>query len=238
MNLEPVAEGIDRWVMPEAAMNAYVIASAGEALVVDPGTLPSRASALRDAIEARGDRVVGVVITHAHWDHFLALAAFGDVPSYAHSGAIEHIHAHPEEHRAAGVASMTAESEDGTEAELWRMPVPVPRVPVEDEHVLMVGSLRVVLEPLEAAHTAGDLVVHVDPVGVTLTGDVVEVDADPQWGPESDLEGWLRALEGLGERGRPTLLPGHGAPTDAARLEHHRALIVASMPDGEPPRND
>lgn len=238
MSLEPVADGIDRWVMPEAAMNSYVISSAGEALVVDPGTLPSRASALRDAVEARGDRIVGVVITHAHWDHFLALAAFGDVPSYAHSGAVEHIEAHPEEHRAAGVASMTAESEDGTEAELWRMPVPVPGVPVEDEHVLMVGSLRVVLEPLETAHTAGDLVVHVDPVGVTLTGDVVEVGADPQWGPDSDLEGWLRALEGLGERARPMLLPGHGPPTDSSRLDHHRELIVASIPGGAPPQND
>ena len=238
MTLERVAEGVDRWIMPEAAMNAYVISSAGEALVVDPGTLPSRAAALREEIEARGDRVVGVVVTHAHWDHFLAIEAFAGVPSFAHPAAIEHIHAHPDEHRAAAVASLHEGTEQGTEAELWRMQVPAPSVPIEREHVLLVGDQRVTLEPLDTAHTAGDLLVHVDPVDVTITGDVVEVGADPQWDAESDLRGWLSVLTHLRVHGRTTLLPGHGDPADGSRLEHHRQLFDAQLASPELPEGD
>ena len=51
MTLARIAPGVDRWVMPEASMSAVVVADAGEALVVDPGTLPSRAAELRAAIE-------------------------------------------------------------------------------------------------------------------------------------------------------------------------------------------
>ena len=234
MTLQAVAEGVHRWVMPEAAMNSYVVASRGEALVVDPGTLRSRASAFREAIEARGDRIVGVVVTHAHWDHFLALGAFLDVPSFAHPAAIEHIHAHPDEHRAAAVASLTDSTEQGTEAELWRMPVPVPSVPIENEHVLLVGDLRVTIEPLDTAHTAGDLLMHVDPVNVTITGDVVEVGADPQWDAGSDLRGWLSVLTHLRVHGRATLLPGHGDPADGSRLEHHRQLFDEQLAGDQP----
>lgn len=215
-------------------MNAYVVASAGEALVVDPGTLRAHASALREAVETRGDRIIGVVVTHAHWDHFLALDAFSDVPSFAHPAAIEHIHAHPDEHRAAAVASLTDNAEQGTEGEPWRMPVPVPSVPTENEHVLLVGDLRVTIEPLDTAHTAGDLLVHVDPIDVTLTGDVVEVGADPQWDAGSDLRGWLSALTHLRVHGRATLLPGHGDPADGARLEHHRQLFDAQLAGDQP----
>ncbi|WP_293694523.1 MBL fold metallo-hydrolase [uncultured Agrococcus sp.] len=224
MQLERVADEIDRWVMPEASMNAYVIASNGEALVVDPGTRPSRAKLFREAIEARGDRVVGTVVTHPHWDHFLALASFEGVPSYAHTQAVEHIMAHPTEHRAAGLAQ-GAEGE--ADEELETVAVVVPSVPVADSYTMFVGTQRVTLEPQPTAHTLGDLVVHVEG-SATIAGDLVEVGADPQWDDASDLDGWLQALDAIEERGERILLPGHGAPTDRSRLAHHRELFVAA----------
>lgn len=226
MQLEQVADGVDRWVMPEASMNAYVIADSGEALVVDPGTLPERAHALRQAIESRGDTVIGVVITHAHWDHFLALSAFDDVPVFAHPAAIDHIMDHPTDHLAAGLAGL-----DDTDAEsLAGARIAVPDVPVAQLHRLLVGGIPVILDPQETAHTVGDLLVHVGDA-VTITGDLVETDADPQWDDDSDLEGWGRALDVIGEHGAATLLPGHGRPTDQSRLEHHRSLFAASRAD-------
>ena len=223
MELERVADGIDRWVMPEASMNAYVIADGGEALIVDPGTLPSRAVRLREAVEARGDRIIGVIITHAHWDHFLALSAFEGIPAFAHPTAIDHILEHPTEHLAAGIASLGGE--DG--ALLERSRVMAPDVPVAELHRLTVGAVGVILDPQETAHTTGDLLVHVG-ADVTITGDLVEADADPQWDDTSDLDGWTRALDVIDEHGATTLLPGHGSPVGPARLEHHRALFAAS----------
>lgn len=221
MNLEPVAAGIDRWVMPEATMNAYVIASEGEALVVDPGTLPSRGRLLREAVEARGDRIVGTVVTHPHWDHFLALEAFAGIPTYAHVDAVEFIAEHPDEHRAAALADA-----GGDEEELHTLRVVAPEVPVTEAYTMLVGQQRVTLEPQPIAHTPADLTIRVEGVA-TITGDLLEVGADPQWDDSSDLDGWMRALDAIEAYDEPVLLPGHGERADATRIGHHRDLFVS-----------
>lgn len=222
MQLERVADGIDRWVMPEAAMNAYVIASQGTAMIVDPGTLPSRARQLRTAVEERGDQIIATVITHPHWDHFLALGAFDGIPSYAHSDAIEFIMRYPDEHRAAGLANAGDDDE-----ELHTLRVVAPAIPIGEGYTMLVGALRVTLEPQPIAHTLGDLIVQIDGVA-TITGDLVEVGDDPQWDDGSDLDGWMRALDAIEDHGESVLLPGHGAPTGSARIDHHRELFVAA----------
>lgn len=219
----PVAPGIDRWVMPEATMNAVVIADGGEALVVDPGTLPARAAELRAAIEARGERVVATVITHAHWDHCFALSAFAEVPSYAHPAAIAELAEHGEAQREAVLGFSTGQTADAVRA----LPIVPPSVAVPAVHRIRVGSLEVELEPLGPAHTAGDLVVHVPAAGVTIAGDLVETADDPQTDGSTDIAGWLAALDRLASHAQPLLVPGHGEPCGHERLEHHRALLSA-----------
>lgn len=221
--LVAVAPGVDRWVMPEAAMNAVVVADGGEALVVDPGTLPSRATALRTAVEARGDRVVGVVVTHAHWDHFFALEAFADVPCYAHPTAVEEIREQAESQRAEVLGFAGPE----TVEQLRALTITAPGVGVAAPLTLRVGALEVLLEPIGRAHTGGDLVVHVPAAGVTVAGDLVETADDPQLGDSGDASGWLGALDRLARSGQPLLVPGHGDPCGHERLDHHRALLAA-----------
>ncbi|WP_206447438.1 MBL fold metallo-hydrolase [Agrococcus sp. KRD186] len=219
--LLPVVPGIDRWVMPEAAMNAVVIADAGEALVIDPGTLPSRAAELRAAIEARGDRVVGVVITHAHWDHCFALSAFGDVPSFAHPSAIAELRAHGEAQREAVLGFSTGATADAVR----HLEIVLPGTAVPEPRTLRIGALEVELEPLGPAHTGGDLVAHVPAAAVTIAGDLVETADDPQLDGSTDVSGWLRALDRLAAHAQPLLVPGHGEPCGHERLAHHRALL-------------
>jgi glyoxylase-like metal-dependent hydrolase (beta-lactamase superfamily II) len=226
--LEAIAPGIDRWLMPEASMNAIVIADGGEALVVDPGTLPARAAELRAAIEARGDRVVGVVVTHAHWDHCFALGAFADVRSYAHPAAIAELREHGERQRSAALASAAGAAADA----LRRLPIPLPSVAVETPHRLRIGALTVELEPVGHAHSRGDLVVHVPAAAATLAGDLVETAGDPQLDEQTDVGGWLRALDRLEAHGQPLLVPGHGDPCGHERLAHHRALLAARARSG------
>lgn len=222
---EPLAvvPGVDRWVMPEASMNAVVVADGGEALVIDPGTLPTRAATLRAAVETRGDRVVAVVVTHAHWDHVFALSAFDDVPSYAHPEAVRDVREHGETQRESvlGLAS-------GPTAEALRaLEIVEPRVGVPAPRRLRVGALEVELEPLGPAHTAGDLAVHVPALGVTVAGDLVETADDPQTDDSTDVAGWLEALDRLAAHAQPLIVPGHGDPCGHERLEHHRELLSA-----------
>lgn len=219
--LLPVAPGVDRWVMPEAAMNAVVLADAGEALVVDPGTLPSRAAELRAAIEARGDRVVAVAITHAHWDHCFALAAFGDVPCFAHPAAIAQLREHGEAQREAVLGFSTGATADAVR----HLEIVLPGTAVPEPRTLRVGALEVELEPLGPAHTGGDLVLHAAAARVTIAGDLVETADDPQLDDSTDISGWLRALHRLAVHAQPLLVPGHGDPCGHERLAHHRALL-------------
>lgn len=220
--LLPVAPGVDRWVMPQAAMNAVVIADRGEALIVDPGTLPDMAADLRAALEERGDRLVGVVITHAHWDHCFALGGLPEVSAYAHPVAIAELRDHGEDQR----QQVLGISSPQTAAALRKLTIVVPEEPVRTPRTLAVGSLEVQLEPIGRAHTGGDLVVHVPGAGVTVTGDLVETAGDPQVDDSGDLTGWLTALDLLAARAQPLLIPGHGDPCGHERLEHHRALLT------------
>lgn len=224
--LLPVAPGIERCVMPEARMNAVVISDGGEALVTDPGTLPERAAALRAELEGRGDRIIGVVITHAHWDHCFALSAFADVPSYAHPTCIDELQEHGEAQREAVLGFTSGAVADA----VGRLEIVPPSTAVLEPRTLRVGNLDVELEPLGPAHTGGDLVLHLPAAGVTIVGDLVETADDPQLDESSDVHGWIAALDRLAAHAQPLLVPGHGEPCDHERLEHHRALLEARGP--------
>ncbi|WAC65095.1 MBL fold metallo-hydrolase [Agrococcus sp. SL85] len=221
MTLERIAPGIDRWVMAEASMSAVVVADAGEALVVDPGTLPERAAELRAAVEARGDRVVAVAITHAHWDHCFALSAFEGVPMLAHPVAVDELREHGEAQRQAVLGFARPATAEGVRA----LRIVLPDVAVPERRALRVGGLEVVLEPLGPAHTGGDLVVHVPSAGASIVGDLVETADDPQADDSTDVAGWIAALDALAAGAQPLLVPGHGDPCGHERLAHHRALL-------------
>ncbi len=64
--------------------NTYVVASMGEAVIIDPGpTIPAHMDAVRE--ETAGYRVAGIFVTHYHPDHAPAANPFGEefgVPVY------------------------------------------------------------------------------------------------------------------------------------------------------------
>lgn len=73
----------------EATTNVVVLASRRGLVVVDTGVLPSRAAALRAAIEREMGRkdFAYVVNTHVHFDHVGGNQAFADVPIVGHQNA-------------------------------------------------------------------------------------------------------------------------------------------------------
>jgi|GEM_PF-290999 len=64
----------------EIPVNCYLIEDQGKCYIVDPGFEKER---LRQYVRAQNLEVIGILLTHAHFDHIGALDAF-DVPIYIH----------------------------------------------------------------------------------------------------------------------------------------------------------
>jgi glyoxylase-like metal-dependent hydrolase (beta-lactamase superfamily II) len=73
-------------------VNAYVLEGAAGTVVVDATLLVPDARALRERVDALGKPLLGVVVTHAHPDHYGGLAELTrglDVPVFATAGVID-----------------------------------------------------------------------------------------------------------------------------------------------------
>lgn len=67
----------------DATNTVVVVGRAGAALLVDPAWTPDELDGLDRELRARRLRPTGAFATHAHFDHLLWHAGFGDVPRWA-----------------------------------------------------------------------------------------------------------------------------------------------------------
>ena len=70
-------------------VNAYVIEGPDGVVVVDGTLTVSGGRGLRARVEATGKPLAGVLVTHAHPDHYGGLVELPDVPIYALAGVDE-----------------------------------------------------------------------------------------------------------------------------------------------------
>lgn len=241
MAVQEVADRVYR--VSRAYVSCYLVEDDGRVLLVDAG-LPAMWAATGEALARIGRRpsdVVGVALTHAHFDHlgFAARARSrlgvpvwadpADAPVAAHPYRYLHERArapYPVRHpRCVPVlAAMVL-------AGALRVPG-VPGTVAYDERVAagLPGAPRVVPTP---GHTPGHVALHLPARDVLLTGDAL-VTLDPytaEPGPQivagaatADSATALRSLDALAATGATTLLPGHGEPwTDGAA----RAVALA-----------
>jgi len=242
--LDEVADGVHR--IEHAYVNVYLVVDGDGVLLVDTG-LPGAWYEIGSAIRRLGRRpadVVGVVLTHAHFDHIGCAARLQEtlgVPLWLHP-ADEELAAHPysyahERPRAAyPLRHPRAVPILGAVARAGALRVPGVRgtQPLDPAATLpLPGSPRVVFAP---GHTSGSCALHLADRDALLTGDAL-VTLDPYTagdGPQvvagaatADSALALASLDALAATHASTVLPGHGAPWFdgiESAVEHARAV--------------
>ena len=203
---------------PEAVTIGLVAGSAG-ALVVDTGSTPAQGAEIRRTAEAvAGVPVTAVALTHAHYDHVGGLAAFRDLPSYAHERLAGHL---------ADPGLLAALAPYGVTA----VDLPAPTRIFGVARAVPLGDRVVELISVGHAHTDHDSIAVVADARLVFAGDIVEP-AGPQLGPDADPERWPGALDHLiGLLLRPDWLayPGHGAPMTMAEVTLQRGWIASIL---------
>jgi hydroxyacylglutathione hydrolase len=211
-----------RVVVGALETNCWIVSAGGEALVVDPGDRPER------ILAATADlRVTAILLTHAHFDHVLAVPALVDawrVPVLAHPAESpvwphELATVRRDGHWDAGTATTELLARDPARLappdRLWDGAF----TPVH-EGVLPIGPLtaHVLHTP---GHTPGGISLLVD--GHVLTGDTLFPGGPGLTGPPlsdfATIVGSVRTLLAL--PGDTRIHPGHGRDTTVAAERPH-----------------
>ena len=220
-------------------VNVSVVEGDEGLLVVD--TNASAAAAHEVVVDLRrlsSRPLLGLVNTHAHFDHTFGNATFleeyGAVPVTAHEEAAATLPAH-----AAQVQESAATDPAERAGELAATTVAVPDRTFSSVLALDLGDRAVELVHPGRGHTSGDLVVRVGDADVVLAGDLVEESGSPAWGEDSWPLEWPWTLDVvLSLLGPDTVVvPGHGSPVGLDFVQEQRSAIgVVVLDDPRPGR--
>ncbi|GLY49102.1 MBL fold metallo-hydrolase [Lentzea sp. NBRC 102530] len=187
-----IADGVFVRRHAELDLTLGFVVGSDDSLLVDSGLDPALAA------EVRPSRIV---LTHNHFDHVLATAAFLPCEVWAHEECVV------DERVLVERAKYYDEPFTGT--------LVVPTHTFRESVTLDVGGRRVDLHHFGPAHTSHDVVVHVPDAGVVFAGDLVEQGAPAQAGPDATPSNWRHVLDLLLELDPRVVVPGHGDPVDA-----------------------
>lgn len=191
--------------------NTYVIFSGDHALAVDPAT---SVDAILRAVTSRGATLEGILLTHGHFDHVIALDTLRKatgVPAYVH----------------ARDAEMLTDGDKNASAHFFARPsVYTPaEIELRDGSIIPLGDerIRVLHTP---GHTKGS--VCYDCGNFLLTGDTLFATSigrcDLWGGNEQEMRLSLEKLRALD--GALTIYSGHGEPSTLSHALDNAAYYV------------
>ncbi|WP_460707051.1 MBL fold metallo-hydrolase [Luteococcus sediminum] len=217
---QQVRDGICVVQCQPASVNVGLVVGQEGVLMVDTGSSPAQGRELaRRAQELVGRPVTHVVVTHAHFDHFYGLAGIEDVISIGHENLLQHL---------------DGTNDPDVDPEVIRRDLgfdPSELVGPSDPMVLIravdLGGRTVEIVHLGNGHSDSDLFVLVADQKVVFTGDMVETSGDPFVGPDSQVETWPKAIDGVTSNARPETLfvPGHGPVVGIDEVTQQRAAV-------------
>ncbi|HQD60636.1 MAG TPA: MBL fold metallo-hydrolase [Propioniciclava tarda] len=212
---ELVGDRVWRAVAEPASVNIGLVAGRDGCVVIDTGSTPAQGREIRDAAaRVAGFPVVAAVVTHAHYDHAFGLAAFADLPTYAHASVWPTIEAE-------------ASDEELAHLGLKRTDLAAATHPFKLAAMVDLGDRHVEVVHFGPGHTPGDAVALVPDARVVFAGDLIENPA-PYASSDSTLSGWPLALDGvLGTlRADSVIVGGHGDPVDRVFAVNQRGQLA------------
>jgi glyoxylase-like metal-dependent hydrolase (beta-lactamase superfamily II) len=209
-----------------------LVRSGEEAFCIDSPVYPDELELMPAVASQAGFTVVGLLATHADWDHVLGRYAFPEAPlgvgeaSAARligepGDAARHLRGFDEEHYVERPGPLTLPHPQA-------LPVP---------GVCEIGGRELQLHPADG-HTADGMAIWIEWAGVLVIGDYcspLEIPMISDGGSASAYIATLNRLERLVE-GAAWVVPGHGAPIEGARaaaiLREDRAYLEALVEQG------
>lgn len=213
-----------------------LVRSGGEAFCVDSPVLPDELDVLPALADQAQFSVVGLLATHADWDHLLARYAFPEAPLGCAETTAARLINEP------GAAQRELRAFDERFYVERPAPLSLPgaqSLPVPGR--VEVGERELELQPAEG-HTEDGMAVWIPWARVLACGDYlspVEIPILSEGGSASAYLATLARLEPLVEEAEH-VVPGHGGPIDGVRaaaiLHEDRAYLEALLEHGEAAR--
>ncbi|MEL4504486.1 MBL fold metallo-hydrolase [Luteococcus sp. H138] len=221
---QPVRDNVYVAQLQPAAVNAGLVIGEAGVLLVDCGSSPAQGHELAASAEALAGRpVTHVVVTHAHFDHFYGLAGVHAQAPEVVSIGHENLAAHLDGSNDPDVDPDVIRRDLGFEpSELV-----APGTPISFLHAIDLGDRVVELVHLGPGHSDSDLFVQIPDARIVFTGDMIETSSDPMVGPDSHVDSWPQAIDGVVKNAREDALfiPGHGAVATLEEVTNQRAAI-------------
>jgi len=216
------------------ATASVLVRSGGEAFLIDSPVFPDELEIL-PAIAAQAEfNVVGVLATHADWDHLLGRYAFPEAPLGAAESTAARLINEP------GAAQRKLRDFDDELYVTRPSPLSIPGAQrLDTPGFIDIGETAIELQPADG-HTADGMAIWIPWARVLIPGDYlspVEIPMISEGGSVSAYIATLNRLEPLVEAA-DHVVPGHGGPIDAQRalaiLREDRAYLEG-LPDAQLP---
>ena len=209
-----------------------LVRSGAEAFCIDSPVLPDELEILPAVADQAGFTVVGLLATHADWDHLLGRYAFAEAPLGCAETTAARLVNEP------GAAQRELRDFDERFYVERPRPLSLPgaqQLPVPGK--VEVGDRELELQPADG-HTEDGMAIWVPWARVLVCGDYlspVEIPMLSGYGSASAYLATLARLEPLVEQA-DHVVPGHGEPIDSTRaaalLREDRAYVQALLEHG------
>lgn len=161
-----------------------------------------------------GKPVTHVILTHYHADHIYGLQEFkrAGAKIIAHRGGLEYLNSDTAQKRLEASRVDLAPWIDANTrlvaADEW----------IDGPREMVIGGVRLLLQPVGPAHTAEDLVVFLPAEKLLFAGDIVFRGRVPFIG-QADSRHWIAALDTVLAFDAAVVVPGHGPASTSARQD-------------------
>jgi glyoxylase-like metal-dependent hydrolase (beta-lactamase superfamily II) len=190
----------------------FVVTPAGVVVIDALGSPQLARDLIAEVRRHTAQPITHVVLTHYHADHIYGLQEFQAIGAkiIAHRGGQQYMHSDTAQSRLAVSRIDLAPWIDGATrlvpADDW----------IDGPRELVLGGVRLRLQPVGPAHTPEDLVVFLPGERVLFAGDIVFRGRLPFVG-QADSRQWIAALDTLLAYDAAVVVPGHGPRSSSAR---------------------